>query len=413
MRLSIVPKLILLYLLLAVPAAMAKVAKMPDPEEFGVLYTVWIKPETESAVVKIRLPRNAHLVEWAELHLNPERHTKFMGSGEISFQSDKVVWHPPAKDAWLQYRVKLTSKRSNGQYDGLVTPDWALFRADDLVPPISSNIEAPIHAKAKLQFKLPEGWSVETRYPRYHSGRFKVDDAHRLFDQPTGWLVMGKIGTRREKIGHTSVAVSAPVGHDVRYMDVLAFFRWTIPKIQEVFPRFPDRLLIVSGKDPLWRGALSGPTSLYVHSDRPMISGNGTSTFIHELIHVAMRARGGPKADWIVEGIAEYYSLEVLHRSGAISDKRYEKAHKDLAEWGKDVKNLEVDRSSGPVTAKAVGEMRRIDQQIREKSGGTHSLDDVVRGLAQDDGPITRERFAELVASLSRPAKSKETKASQ
>ncbi len=403
MRLSILPKLLLIYLLLAVPAALAKVAKEPDPNVFGVLYTVWIKPETASAVVKIRLPRNAHLVEWAELHIDPERYSNFTGSGDISFKPDKVMWRPPTQDAWLQYRVKLTSKRSNGKYDGLVTPDWALFRADDLVPPIHSSIEETVFAKAKLQFKLPEGWSVETRYPRYSSGRFKVDDEQRRFDQPTGWLVMGKIGTRREKIGHTSVAVSAPVGHDVRYMDVLAFFRWTIPEIQAVFPRFPDRLLVVSGNDPLWRGALSGPTSLYVHSDRPMISGNGTSTFIHELIHVAMRARGGPKADWIVEGLAEYYSLEVLHRSGAISDKRYEKAHRELAEWGKTVKDLEVERSSGPITAKAVGEMRRIDSEIRAKSGGVHSLDDVVRGLAQDSGPITRERFAELVASLSRP----------
>ena len=167
--------------------------------------------------------------------------------------------------------------------------------------------------------------------------------------------------------------------------------------MQSLFPRFPDRLLIVSAGEPMWRGALSAPNSLYLHVDRPMISGNGTSTLIHELVHVAMRAKGGPKADWIVEGLAEYYSLEVLHRSGTLSSERYENAHRELAEWGREAESLEVDRSHGPITARAVGRLREIDREIRESSGGRHSLDDVVRALAAIEGPITREDFDALV----------------
>ena len=250
---------------------------------------------------------------------------------------------------------------------------------------------------AKLEFNLPEGWSVVSRYPRYTSGRFKLDDPHRLVDRPTGWLVMGDIGTRRETIGHTRVTISAPVDQGVKRMDMLAFLRWTLPTMQSLFPRFPDRLLIVSAGEPMWRGALSAPNSLYLHVDRPMISGNGTSTLIHELVHVAMRAKGGPKADWIVEGLAEYYSLEVLHRSGTLSSERYENAHRELAEWGREAESLEVDRSHGPITARAVGRLREIDREIRESSGGRHSLDDVVRALAAIEGPITREDFDALV----------------
>jgi hypothetical protein len=312
-----------------------------------------------------------------------------------------VTWTPPAEDAWLQYRVQLTSKRSNGRYDGMVTPRWALFRADDLVPPFHSSFQDFTQASAKLQFMLPEGWSVETRYPRYTSGRFKVDDPRRRFDRPTGWLVMGDIGTRRDRIGDSRVAVSAPAGQGVRYLDILAFLRWTAPYVQEVFPEFPERLLLVSGGDPLWRGALSAPGSLYVHSDRPMISGNGTSTFIHELIHVSMRARSAPGADWIVEGLAEYYSLEVLRRSGAISESRYQKALRQLAEWGREAPSLDVERASGPVTARAVGVLLDTDRDIRRNSGGTRSLDDVARALAAEDGPVTVQRFEELVAQMS------------
>ena len=397
MRPTSVLSCLLLFLALLLPG----IARAADPDTFGVLYTVWIKPETESAVVKIRLTHNQAMVDWLKLRAPPGRYSHFMGSGEVVVEGDQVTWTPPAEDAWLQYRVQLTSKRSNGRYDGMVTPRWALFRADDLVPPFHSSFQDFTQASAKLQFMLPEGWSVETRYPRYTSGRFKVDDPRRRFDRPTGWLVMGDIGTRRDRIGDSRVAVSAPAGQGVRYLDILAFLRWTAPYVQEVFPEFPERLLLVSGGDPLWRGALSAPGSLYVHSDRPMISGNGTSTFIHELIHVSMRARSGPGADWIVEGLAEYYSLEVLRRSGAISESRYQKALRKLAEWGSEAPRLDVERASGPVTARAVGVLLETDREIRRSSGGTRSLDDVARALAADEGPVTVQRFEELVAQMS------------
>ena len=395
------PTTVLSYLLLFLALLLPGIARAADPDTFGVLYTVWIKPETESAVVKIRLTHNQAMVDWLKLRAPPGRYSHFTGSGEVVVEGDQVTWTPPAEDAWLQYRVQLTSKRGNGRYDGMVTPRWALFRADDLVPPFHSSFQDFTQASAKLQFMLPEGWSVETRYPRYTSGRFKVDDPRRRFDRPTGWLVMGDIGTRRDRIGDSRVAVSAPAGQGVRYLDILAFLRWTAPYVQEVFPEFPERLLLVSGGDPLWRGALSAPGSLYVHSDRPMISGNGTSTFIHELIHVSMRARSGPGADWIVEGLAEYYSLEVLRRSGAISESRYQKALRKLAEWGSEAPRLDVERASGPVTARAVGVLLDTDRDIRRSSGGTRSLDDVARALAADEGPVTVQRFEELVAQMS------------
>ena len=388
----------LLVLCLLLGAASHSAEHVEERPSFGILYTVWIKPEKKSATVKVRISRRSEWVDQIQLSIEPGRHSKFLGSGMLRVDGDKVTWKPPLEDAWMQFDVALESKRRGGRYDGYITEDWALFRADDLVPPFRSSFEDFTQSQAKLQFHLPQGWSVETRYPRFRSGRFKVDDIDRWVDRPTGWVIMGKIGTRREKIGNTSVAVSAPVGQGVDRMDIVAFLRWTIPTLQDIFPRFPERLLLVSAGEPMWRGALSGPNSLFVHADRPLISGNSTSTFVHELVHVAMSAKAGEKADWIVEGLAEYYSLEVLRRSGTISEQRFEKAHADLAEWGAEVRNLEVDRSHGPITAKAVGVLRDIDRSIRSDSAGTHSLDDVVRALAAEDVPITRERFNELVA---------------
>ncbi len=387
---------LLLTLVLALSLTQRGIAQDTERPSYGVLYTAWIKAGDPVATVRVRLSRKAEWVRWMKFKADPERYTDFKGTGDFEVTDDGVLWHPPEEDAYLQFRVNLESRRSSGRFDGLVTDTWAMFRADDLIPPVRIDMEDGTQSKAKLQLHLPEGWSLATPFPRYTSGRLRIDNPDRLFDRPTGWIVMGDIGTRSDTIGDTRVTIAAPVGQNMRRMDMLAFLRWTLPTLQELFPQFPDRLLVVGADDPMWRGALSAPDSLYVHSDRPLLSENATSTLLHEIVHVAMGAQSVPGADWIVEGLAEYYSLETLHRSGTISDKRYATAHADLAAWGETGGPLDSERSSGATTARAVGVMRAIDAEIRASSNGTRSLDDVARQLTSEGKPITNKRFREL-----------------
>jgi hypothetical protein len=371
-----------------------------DRPSYRVVYTAWLHAGNPMATVRIRLASHPEWVRWMRLRVDPARYRDFKGTGQVRVEGDQVYWTPPRKDAWLQYRVNLESQRDVGRYDGRVTDSWALFRADDLVPPVHLDMQDGTRSKAKLTLDLPEGWTVATPYPRYASGRFAIDNPQRLFDRPTGWIVAGKLGVRRETVGDTRLAIAAPIGQGVRRLDMLAFFRFTLPTLQAIFPALPERLLVVGAGDPMWRGALSGPSSLFVHADRPLISENGTSTFIHELVHVAMGARSAPGADWIVEGLAEYYSLEILRRSGAISETRHAKAQARLAEWSKQSGPLGVARSQGAVTARAVGVMRALDEEIRRVRGGKAGLDDVVRLLPRG-GVVTTEAFraaAERVA---------------
>ena len=367
-------------------------AAAAERKSYRVVYTAWIKPGDPMATVRIRLASHPEWVPWMRLRIDPARYRDFKGTGKLRIEGDQVHWTPPRRDAWLQYRVNLESQRDIGRYDGRVSESWALFRADDLVPPVHLGMADLTQSKAKLKLELPDGWSAATAYPRYASGRFKIDNPLRLFDRPTGWILVGKLGVLREKIGATRLSIAAPTGQGARRLDTLAFFRFTLPTLQAIFPDFPERLLVVSAGDPMWRGALSGPSSLFVHADRPLISGNGTSTFIHELVHVAMRARSAVAADWIVEGLAEYYSLEVLRRSGAISQSRYAKAHARLAEWAKQADSLAGVRSQGAVTARAVGVMRSLDAEIRRLRGGKAGLDDVVRLLPRGEA-VTAEAF--------------------
>ncbi len=371
-------------------------ARAADPDEaderatYRVVYTAWLKAGDPMATVRIRIASHPDWVRWMKLRVDPTRYRDFKGTGRVQVEGDQVHWTPPKKNAWLQYSVNLESQRDVGRYDGRVTQDWALFRADDLVPPVRIDMKDGTRSKSKLKLDLPEGWSVATPYPRYASGRFAIDNPERLFDRPTGWILAGKLGIRRERVGGTQLSIAGPIGQGVRRLDVLAFFRFTLPTLQAIFPEFPDRVLVVSAGDPMWRGALSGPRSLFVHADRPLISENGTSTFIHELVHVAMGARSAPGADWIVEGLAEYYSLEVLRRSGALSERRHARAHVKLAEWGKQAGPLDGPRSSGAITARAVGILRALDGEIRAARPESAGLDDVVRSLPRGV-PVTRE----------------------
>jgi hypothetical protein len=204
----------------------------------------------------------------------------------------------------------------------------------------------------------------------------------------------------REKVAGTWLAVSGPTGQNLRRQDLLALLRWTLPTLRNIARELPERLLVVGGGDPMWRGGLSGPNSLFIHADRPLISHDLTSPLLHEVIHTVMSARSGPGSDWIVEGLAEYYSLQVLVRSRTVSHRRYEKALAKLRARGRSAKSLTVEHAHGDVTAKAVGVLADLDREIRDRTSDRASLDDVFARLVKLQGPITTKRFRVIVEKV-------------
>jgi predicted metalloprotease with PDZ domain len=150
----------------------------------------------------------------------------------------------------------------------------------------------------------------------------------------------------------------------------------------------------------MWRGGLSGPNSLYIHADRPLISENATSTLLHEVMHSVLRQSAASGYDWIVEGVAEYYSLELLRRSGSISEPRYRKALEMQHEWAKSADSLCRRSSKAETTALAVTVLRDLDAELRENSAGDASLDDFLQALQEESRDITLETVQKIAASL-------------
>ena len=364
-------------------------------ETYSLLYRAGLDPDSGTARVEIQL-RGKELPHKLSLNLSSGRYSDLKSDSPLEQDGDKAVWHPKGPESKLSYRFTIDEKKGSGHYDSYITKDWAILRTDKLIPPVSVVAPKHLRSRAELSLDLPQGWSANLPYLEVDENRFKLVDPGRRFIRPKGWMIAGRIGSRQDVIAGINTTVAAPLGENIHRQDILAFLSYNLPELKKVFPNFPRRLLVVSAGNPMWRGGLSGTRSLFMHADRPMISGNRTSSIIHELVHVATGIRGDKQSDWIVEGIAEYYSLEILRRSGGIGQRRFDEAMDGLAKWGREAPSLLRRRSSGPITARAVGVMREVDREIRAASGGKASIDDVARGLAAERGEVTLAKFRQL-----------------
>lgn len=381
------------------PAALVA-QQAPEELRYRVDYRVTLDPDALGARVEMRVRQPEHYLREVDMSTLGGRLTQFEGDGELSRDAaGRINWLPPAEGGTLRWFAELAHRRNGDGYDAYIEAEWALFRFEDIIPSADTRTLRGASSDTRVTVFRPEGWSVVTRYPE-DGGTLRIVNPGRRFVTPTGWIVAGDLGVRIETIAGIRVVVAGPVGHDFRRMDILAMLHWTLPHIVRLMPRFPERLTIVGAGGPMWRGALSAPQSLYLHADRPLLSGNSTSTLLHELVHVGLRLAGEWGADWIVEGLAEYYSLEILRRSGTISEARYRDGHDKLASWAKRADTLCERRSSGSRTALAVTVMRAVDAEIRDKTNGRSSLDDVVHELSERDGKISVTDFRRLAGDV-------------
>ena len=388
--------------LLASSTACNAPASEPDIEGeqlvYRILYTIRPNPADGTVNVSMQLTQSRRLLREVRFHAD-QRLSGIDADGELEIESGNVTWRPTKSGGSLRWTVAVAHRRNDAGYDAWLGPDWGILRAEDIVPRAFSRTLKGAYSSTSMRFELPENWTVVTPYFG-NDDQFDIVRPKRRFDQPNGWIVMGKLGVRRETIAGIRVAVAGPVDNSVRRMDTLALLTWTLPELARLLPDLPTRLTVISAGDPMWRGGLSAPQSLYIHSARPLISENATSTLLHEVMHSVLGISAREEFDWIVEGFAEYYSLELLRRSGTISQKRFETAIQDQVEWSRSAKRLCHFSSTGAETALAVTVMLAIDLEIRNKTDGAASLDDLLRLIRQREQPVDLLDLTQTVEQL-------------
>ncbi len=366
-------------------------------------YHVRLLPQSDQAEVRLTLAQGS-AVRSLDFDLGDgSLYSDFKADGQWQLTPGKQtrgVWRPAADKASLTYRVRVSHGRKNGSFDTRMTPTWALMRGDDLVPPAKLDQQDGIELVSRLEFELPNGWkSVETAWPRVGKNKFRVNNVSRLFDRPTGWMLAGHLGSRRTRLGETEVTVASPRGQGMRRMDVLTLLTFVWPQVQAVYPRHPTKLLIVGANDPMWRGSLGAHESIYLNTRLPLVSESGTSAVVRELAQVFGRINDQQRSDWISEGFAEYYAIELVRRAGGMSDERYEGLQKKLARDGQKVTTLRGEQINPAQVAKAVLLLQELDREIRLKTRNKRSLDDVLRG-AMHLGSVDTKAFVQLADSV-------------
>jgi hypothetical protein len=369
------------------------------PTTYDVHYKIAPDPASGTAVVEMSVHQPLGQLIELSFSIDDIAISDLVADGELDVRNDRVTWRPERKGGSLRWRIAISHRRGNNGYDALLGAGWGIFRAEDIIPRARTRTLKNAFSRTKVTFDLPAGWTVASEYSRLKGQNF-VLHAETRFDQPRGWIAMGKLGIRRETIADTKVTVAAPEGQMARRMDMLALLNWILPELLRVLPDSIPRLTIVSAGDPMWRGGLSAPASIFIHSSRPLISENATSTLAHEVFHVALGVTSEPGFDWIVEGLAEYYSLELLLRGGAITPRRYDEALQKQVRWSGNAEKLCSSRSSGATTALAVVIFRELDKELREKSAGKLSLDDVVAGIARTRSRVSLKTLDVLVDGL-------------
>ncbi|WP_350647357.1 hypothetical protein [Pseudomonas sp. HY13-MNA-CIBAN-0226] len=366
-------------------------------------YHVRLLPQSDEAEVRLTLAQGS-TVRSLDFDLGDGSHySDFKTDGQwqlVPGKQTRGIWRPAADKSSLTYRVRISNGRKGGSFETRMTPTWALMRGDDLVPAARLDQQDGIELVSRLEFELPTGWnSVETAWPRIGRNKFRIDNISRLFDRPTGWMLAGHLGTRRTRLGETEVTVASPQGQGMRRMDVLTLLTFIWPQVQAMYPRHPTKLLIVVASDPMWRGSLAARESIYLNSRLPLVSESGSSALVRELAQLFARINDKQRSDWISEGFAEYYAIELVRRAGGMSDERYASLHKKLAREGEKVKTLRGEQVDSAQIGRAVLLLGELDQEIRIKTRNKRSLDDVLRGAMRLESVDTRE-FVQLAESV-------------
>ncbi len=350
---------------------------------YPVHYHITLKDNNEYADISINVA-NTQFLKTLDFNLKSGTYRNFQANGSLSIKDSRALWLLPQENATLTFSAKISHKRTDSAFDSLITANYAIFRGDNLIPParVTFKGKKKNHSHATLRFTLPKTWpSINTGWPRIDTHSFQIDNPARYFDRPTGWMIAGKLGTRRELLDSTDVVISAPIGESIQRMDTLALLTFIWPTLDPIFKTMPPKILIARSGNPMWRGALSASNSVFLHADRPLISENGTSTIIHELIHTISGISSVPMDDWITEGLAEYYAIEILFRAGGMTEERKRITKSKLQTWSKHITNIRTSHATGAITAKAALLFDTLDQEIQHKTQKRHSLDTITQQL--------------------------------
>jgi hypothetical protein len=388
----------------ASPAAPSSIPTSPR-ETFSITYSIEITA-ADPTHARVRWDLSGiDEVERIRLRYDPDRFDGFDGSGTIERRRGELLWWPDGPYADLRYVARVNHRRAPDKgYDSYADDGWLVSRTSAFFPRSAvlfrRDVEPAPESRARLVLRLPAGWDSVSVHPSDGPQRYLIETPHQRLDHPRGWLMLGRLRRIDRDVAGTPVTIATAPSITVRAEQVVRLLEESLPTLATLFDRRLPRLVIVIGPDPMWHGGLSGEESFYMHGDRPIRSPDRTSPYLHELFHVAAPFRPSADAHWVTEGLAEYYSVELQHRIGALDDAEYRRALELFAEhgmWGRDFTHTAaagLRNNSAPLL------MAVLDRRIAAATDDTQRLDAVVTSLAREGGVVSTARFLGVVQRI-------------
>jgi hypothetical protein len=375
-------------------------------ETFSVDYVVNIDDHDRS-VARVRWDfAGIDEINGLTLRFPATRFRDFDATGTLTAVPGGLKWVPNGPYAHLAYRVTIDHVRGQHQrYDSYVGPNWIVTRARTLFPRVdvdwSARDGATPKSRARLQFRLPAGWRSAAALESLAPLTFQLAQPGMVLDRPRGWFALGEFRTDHADIDGTQLQVVRMPGSTLDTQALFGFLEPTLPALQRLLATTAPRLLLVSAPDPMWHGGISGERSFYMHAGRPLRTPDHTSPYLHELFHVLQSFTPAADADWIEEGLAEYYSLELQRRAGLVDAAAFARALGYFQRYGLWNVNLTQQHDNAATNNSAPLVMYALDQRIQRATAGKARLDDVVHVLVRAGGSVDTRRFADATTAVS------------
>jgi hypothetical protein len=407
-----------LFFLISPAHAEVTIAESPN---FSVIYDVFIKRESLGTPRVQMTIRGGDEVKDVTLVLEKDRYRHFRGDGTLTQLGSDIVWTPAGLVSRLEYESVLPHERRKGLYDSYGEKNWFITRTNDLFPHLILSYRKTAKSDTRVQFHLPKGWRAVAAMPEVTGGGYRARPAPDYrYEWPTGWLIFGDVVTEQAKARDVVITFAYPkgfVGDDrvspvqgqpvrgekfrAKIKNAIEIYEKVIPLMADFMPAYAKHFLVVYGKTPMWRGGLSGEDSLFINWRIRNLSHDFSSTLVHEYFHVSQGFKKDKRdGDWIVEGLAEYYSLRLLWEAGVITKEQFKTGvalYETEGRWGLNLSRSNDKRviyNSVPLV------MFTLDQMLQQKTGGKKSLKNVIGLLVERGEPVGTRLFQESLESL-------------
>ena len=367
-------------------------------ETFSIDYIVTVS-EKHPGTVDIRWELSGiEEVTQLQLRVAAGRLDRFHGTGSLEPVAGGFRWVPGGPYAHLTYRARIDHLRGQHQrYDSYAGVDWIVTRARNLFPRITLQYEPTkgegVKSRARLIFRLPSGWHSAAPSTLIGPNTYRLNEPGKVLDRPRGWFALGKFTSDRQEISGTMIRLVRAQGAGLQPQELFHFLDGTFPALKRLLNSAPETVLIVSAPDPMWHGGISGEHSFFIHAGRPLRTPDKTSPYLHELFHVLQPYKPAPDADWIEEGLAEFYSLELQRRAGLVDAEGFARALGYFERYGLWNVDLRQQQDNAATNNSAPLVMYALDQRIQHATAGKARLDDVVMRLATRGGTVDTELF--------------------